>query len=94
MMPAKIIRDTPFPMPFSLICSPSHSTNIAPAVQKMITVALTSIVCASGGSALLSMPRRPRLWNTHNTSVNSLVRLFCCLRAYSPPSLSSCFQAG
>jgi hypothetical protein len=31
-MPAKISSDIPFPMPRSVICSPSHMTNIVPVV--------------------------------------------------------------
>ena len=32
-MPAKISSDMPLPMPRSVICSPSHITNIVPVVR-------------------------------------------------------------
>ena len=32
-MPAKISNDIPLPMPRSVICSPSHITNIVPVVR-------------------------------------------------------------
>ncbi len=32
-MPAKMISDMPFPMPRSVICSPSHMMNIVPVVS-------------------------------------------------------------
>ena len=32
-MPAKISSDIPLPMPRSVICSPSHITNIVPVVR-------------------------------------------------------------
>ena len=32
-MPAKMIRETPLPMPDSVICSPSHMTKMVPAVS-------------------------------------------------------------
>ena len=32
-MPAKISSDMPLPMPRSVICSPSHITNIVPVVS-------------------------------------------------------------
>ena len=36
-IPAKMIREIPFPTPFSLICSPSHIRKAVPAVSTRIT---------------------------------------------------------
>ncbi len=36
MMPMKMISEIPFPIPRSVICSPSHIMNIVPDVRKMI----------------------------------------------------------
>ena len=33
MIPAKIIIDTPLPIPLSVICSPNQVTNIVPVVK-------------------------------------------------------------
>lgn len=39
IIPKKIINDIPLPIPFSLICSPSHISNIVPAVSvEMLTI--------------------------------------------------------
>ena len=35
-IPTKIMIDTPLPMPFSVISSPSHTRKIVPAVMEMI----------------------------------------------------------
>ena len=37
-MPAKMISDTPLPMPRSVICSPSHIRNMVPAVSATTAV--------------------------------------------------------
>jgi preprotein translocase subunit SecY len=42
IIPAKIIIETPFPIPFSVICSPIQVTNIVPAVK--ITAIITKVV--------------------------------------------------
>ena len=38
-MPAKISRLIPFPMPRSVICSPSHMMNVVPAVSVITVIA-------------------------------------------------------
>ena len=38
MIEKKIISDMPFPMPRSVICSPSHITNTAPVVRATMVV--------------------------------------------------------
>ena len=43
MMPVKIIRDIPLPMPFSEICSPSHIRNIVPDVSVTIVSSLNGM---------------------------------------------------
>jgi hypothetical protein len=37
-MPAKMISDTPLPMPRSVICSPSHIRNMVPVVSATVAV--------------------------------------------------------
>ena len=46
-IPAKIIREIPFPTPFCVILSPSHTMSIEPAV----TVMIETIVNAAGPMA-------------------------------------------
>ena len=38
MMPKKIKREAPLPIPLSVICSPSHITTIAPVVRVTIVM--------------------------------------------------------
>jgi len=37
-IPAKMIRDIPFPMPFSVICSPSHIIKEVPPVRVIMVI--------------------------------------------------------
>jgi hypothetical protein len=37
-IPAKMIKDIPFPIPFSVICSPNHIKIAVPAVNVNVTV--------------------------------------------------------
>ena len=62
-MPAKIIKETPLPMPLSEICSPSHSMNIAPAVQNTITIAFTWLL-------LYENPKDKAMAKTFNNFMN------------------------
>ena len=39
-MPAKMIREIPFPMPRSVICSPSHMMNAVPVVSEIMVMTL------------------------------------------------------
>ncbi len=42
-MPMKMIREMPFPIPLSVICSPSHIMKIVPAVRKIIVLIVNPI---------------------------------------------------
>ena len=39
-MPANMMREMPLPMPFSVICSPSHMRNEVPAVRVSMVMSL------------------------------------------------------
>ena len=60
-MPANIIREIPFPIPRSVICSPSHIINAVPAVSVITVMILNShpgliTMGAPPGEVMLSSP--------------------------------------
>ena len=52
MIPTKIISEIPFPIPLSVICSPSHIIKIVPAVMSMIHETAKSTGETSGDKIL------------------------------------------
>ena len=72
MMPAKMIREIPLPMPLSLIISPSHIRNAVPAVSTMTMTMMEKT------SVLISACRNrpivtPMAWTTARPTVRYLV---------------------
>ncbi len=74
-MPAKMISEMPLPIPFSVICSPSHMINAVPAV-KVITVISRNAqpvlitIDAPVGPAIFSRPIEiPKPWIRLRTTV-------------------------
>jgi hypothetical protein len=64
IMPMKIINEVPFPMPYSVILSPSHITNEEPAVniitmQIMVKISLAVLSPNTGTMALLQLNITP-----------------------------------
>ena len=62
-IPAKIINEIPFPIPRSLICSPTHIKNAVPAVRVMTVSARKAqglkveiTIGCPPGAAMLSSP--------------------------------------
>ncbi len=57
-MPAKMMREMPFPMPRSVICSPSHMMKAVPEVRVMMVMSLKLQpgFCMNAPSAILSRP--------------------------------------
>lgn len=43
MMPIMMIKEIPFPIPLSVIRSPSHMTNMEPAVRMMVELSVKSV---------------------------------------------------
>ena len=54
MIPAKIMIEIPFPIPFSVICSPIQIKKAVPATIDIITTDFCKNVCAS--TAFLKIP--------------------------------------
>ena len=85
-IPPKIIIEIPFPMPYSLICSPSHIRNAVPAVRTMMMVIMLKALLST--IALLNRPIvRPTAWISPSTTVMYLVIAAIFLRP-SAPSLA------
>ena len=45
-IPAKMIKDVPFPIPYSVICSPNHIINAVPAVNDNTIIKYVKKSCA------------------------------------------------
>ena len=74
-MPAKMIREIPFPIPFSVICSPSHMIKAVPAVRVKTVINRnphpgTITTGAPPGELMLSSPTLiPNPWITLSNTV-------------------------
>ena len=100
-MPAKMIREIPFPIPFSLIRSPSHMRKAVPAVSVITAMRRNPQPCTSTGTMgvppgafILSRPKAmPMPWMMLRTMVPYLVYWVIFLRPASP-SLDRRSRAG
>ena len=99
-MPAKMMREMPFPMPRSVICSPSHMTKAVPVVRVRIAIRTNGIFPPSdvgslktrnfpvGVVAAQSQRAIPAPWTTERTTVP--YRVYCVIfRRPISPSLES-----
>ena len=73
-MPAKMISEMPFPIPFSEICSPSHMISAVPDVRVIIVIRrkaqpLFGTRVAPPASMLSSPMAMNRDWNAESTIV-------------------------
>ena len=84
-MPAKIISEIPFPIPLSLICSPSHMRKAVPAVSTSI-ITMTENTLSSTMASLNSPMVSPTACINPSTTVIYLVICTIFLR----PSVPSC----
>ena len=90
-IPAKIIKDIPFPTPCAVICSPIHINNVVPAVN---VIAIMSMFTGVGFSIAACNPIDiPTACKNASTTVSCLVTrvVFLCPSA---PSLLHCSSVG
>ena len=95
IMPMKIMREMPLPIPRSVICSPSHIMNIVPAVRKTSVLSVKPKPWTSGGTMgtpaifmLVSRTLTPHAWSAAMTTVP--YRVSCVIfRRPSSPSFES-----
>ena len=93
-MPEKMMREIPFPIPRSVICSPSHIRNAVPAVRVMTASSRNpqppmGTTMAPPGLAILSRPIAiPNPWMMLRTMVPYLVYWTIFFRPCSPSFFS------
>ncbi len=86
MMPAKMISEIPLPMPCSVICSPSHMTNMVPVVSVIIVVSVNRAGGKFGSTTpmLRSATLMPKDWTMARPRVPKRVYWLIFLRPSSP----------
>ena len=92
-IPAKIITEIPFPIPFSVICSPIHIRNAVPAVKESVIVINPIIPVSSSAPELLRLMYKPAAWMNAKITVPYLVHLAITFLP-SSPSLDNLSRAG
>ena len=92
IIPPNIISDIPFPIPFSVICSPNHIRKAVPAVKVNTTTAIEKKSVFI--NALLNNPTlTPIAWINASTTVKYLVNCAIFLLPASP-CLANSSKAG
>ena len=86
MMPKKISRLIPLPMPRSVICSPSHMMKMAPVVSVRIIISRNARpgCCTAPGTCDSMNDAKPYAWKIDSSTVMYRVHCVSFLRPSSP----------
>src|SRR6059058_5776677 len=88
-MPAKMTREIPLPMPYSVISSPNHISITVPAVRVTMIPTMPNQSRFVRTPCRLKTSVRPHAWSRPRATVSQRVQRVILRRPYSPSLLSS-----